>query len=301
MSIDHLYILGNGFDIFHDIPSRYLDFGAYVQRTDPELYRIVEEYLGLEGQWNDFEAALAYLDTDTLIDEASNFLVSYGADDWSDSNHHDYQYEIKQTVEKLSVKLKDSFEVWMSSLPIPSNAQYSGSRLAVDPLKFFLTFNYTDTLQKTYGVPTSKTLHIHGSIISSGALVLGHAWERSERPSLNDVPNPEDMDTRVMEGNEIIDQYFDTTFKNSEDLIAQNKDFFSALNSVRKITVLGHSLAEVDMAYFYEIAKNIDLNTVSWEVTYYGDDELVHHKSVLSNLGVPNTLATFHEMSDLTQ
>ena len=33
-----LYILGNGFDVAHGLPTKYLDFENYVKSIDKELY-----------------------------------------------------------------------------------------------------------------------------------------------------------------------------------------------------------------------------------------------------------------------
>jgi len=45
---DRLYIIGNGFDRYHDIPSDYLDFGRYLKEADPATYREVETYFAVD-------------------------------------------------------------------------------------------------------------------------------------------------------------------------------------------------------------------------------------------------------------
>lgn len=265
--------------------------------VDFELYETVEKYLCLDGNWCDLEAALAWMDADTLADEASDFLVSYGADDWSDAFHHDYQYQIQQVVEQLSTRLKDRFSSWVRNLIIPKEKTYKKIKLSIDCDSLFLTFNYTSTLETLYNVDKSHILHIHGDAHSiRDELILGHGWRREERGSWNDVPNPENLDTRVMQGNDMIDQYFDTTFKNYEDIIEQNKAFFSGLFTVRTICVLGHSLADIDMPYLEEIVSQIKIQDVAWNVSYYGQEEYTHHGLVLQNIGVPISLFSMYEM-----
>jgi hypothetical protein len=299
MTNERLYIIGNGFDIFHGIPSRYSDFGNYLRTNDFELYETIEKYLCLDGDWCDLEAALAWMDADTLADEASDFLVSYGADDWSDAFHHDYQYQIQIVVEQLSTKLKDQFSSWIRNLIIPKMETYKKMKLAINCDSLFLTFNYTSTLETLYKIKKNHILYIHGDAQSNrDELVLGHGWRREERGSLNDVPNPEDLDTRVMQGNDIIDQYFDTTFKNSEDIIEQNKAFFSSLGTVRSICVLGHSLTDVDMPYLEKIVSQIKINDVAWEVSYYSQEEYYSHGLALQNLGVPISRYSLYKMEN---
>jgi hypothetical protein len=73
----------------------------------------------------------------------------------------------------------------------------------------FLTFNYTPTLQRLYGVPESNVLHIHGRAnLPDSDLIFGHAWNPQERRSLNDRPDIAEIDTRLMEAHDIIDGYF---------------------------------------------------------------------------------------------
>ena len=69
-----LYIIGNGFDLWHGIPSRYADFKAYVRQHDRQLLRTVDDYLPAGDDWSDLESALADLDIDSIIDDLSQFM-----------------------------------------------------------------------------------------------------------------------------------------------------------------------------------------------------------------------------------
>src|SRR3954454_534840 len=95
-----LFIIGNGFDLHHGIPSRYSDFGKYLASADPSILRLIREYLFVdEDFWNCFETRLATFDSDNVIQYAEQFLVPYSADEWRDAYHHDFEYEIQQVVE----------------------------------------------------------------------------------------------------------------------------------------------------------------------------------------------------------
>src|SRR4051794_30455176 len=99
MANARLYIIGNGFDLHHGLKSRYWNFRAYVVDKDNDLVEKLEEYFGDDALWSDFEETLSYLDTEQIIDECSNYLVSYSAEDWSDAYHHDYQYEVQKRID----------------------------------------------------------------------------------------------------------------------------------------------------------------------------------------------------------
>ena len=64
-----LYIIGNGFDLKHKIPSRYSDFALYIANHDITLYEQIErclKNLNTNGLWSNFEAALGTQDYDEL-------------------------------------------------------------------------------------------------------------------------------------------------------------------------------------------------------------------------------------------
>lgn len=293
------YIIGNGFDLHHGIVSSYKAFGAYLSRHDQATYRVVERYFSVdEGFWSTFEEQLASLDVDTLIDDASAFLASYGAEDWSDSYHHDYQYEIEQVADAVSATLRARFGEWIRQLRFPDPSEIVDNRLPVEPSATFLNFNYTPSLQRLYGVPDSRILHIHGAATDPDAsLVLGHGWE----PEDNLDPyrferDPEDADMRVVEGQSIIDDYFQRTFKPTERIIESNAAFFAGLRQIEKIFVMGHSLSSVDHAYFHEVIGNIDVDRVRWKISYFGDLQPIRAR--VAELGIAPHLVEFAELRD---
>ncbi|RJF78920.1 bacteriophage abortive infection AbiH family protein [Rhodopseudomonas palustris] len=289
-----LYIIGNGFDLHHGIPSSYKAFGEYLRRSDDKTYKIVERYFSVDAQfWADFEDQLASFDGDALIEDASAFLVGYGVDDWSDAYHHDYQYEIQQAVESISTILRLRFAEWIRHLPIPSAAEFSGRRVPVDASAIFLNFNYTPSLQRVYGVSDCNVLHIHGAAGNpTETLVLGHGWEPDPNPDPYRFDrDPENADIRVIEGQGIIDDYFKDTFKPTGRIIEKNAVFFAGLSNIDRVVVMGHSISEVDRPYFEEVIKNIDVNRVRWKVSYY--DDLDGLRQCMELLGVPAFLTEF--------
>lgn len=299
MPLKSLYIIGNGFDIYHGISSRYSNFKEYLSDIDNGLHDLIQELIPAQEDWSDLEAALAGIDVDNVVDNASQFLVSYSAEDWSDAYHHDYQYEINRIIKCLSVSLKERFGDWVRQLKIPAFREISVRPLKLPNASRYLNFNYTSSLMDIYSIPRNNIFYIHGEAQEDEELVLGHAWNPFDIPSLNEVPDPESMDTRVMEGNEIINDYFGQTFKNAGKIISDNSDFFISLSGLSEITVLGHSLSAVDEAYFMEIAKNINIDTVQWLVTHYGGKQKEHHRAALGRIGIPEKVMTFCQMTGL--
>lgn len=274
MAFRKLYIIGNGFDLWHGIPSGYGDFKEFVLTNDRDVFEDVEEYLPAGNMWSDLESALAEIDIDQVVDNLGHYMVSYGAEDWSDSGHHDFPDEVEQVVTRLSKKLRALFGQWIRQLPIPTAASASRRLRSLEPSGIFLTFNYTATLRETYEVPDAHVLHIHGSADQpQSELVLGHAWNPQSRRSLNDRSDIEDIDTRLMQAHDILDDYFSETFKPTGRLIQEHRDFFESLLGANEVFVLGHSLAEVDEAYFKAILAVPGLSTATWTLACRDDHE----------------------------
>ncbi|MEG6835135.1 bacteriophage abortive infection AbiH family protein [Pseudomonas aeruginosa] len=282
-----LYVVGNGFDLWHGIPSGLGQFKEYVLAIDRDIHREVEDYLPAGDDWCDLELALAELDADMLVDNLGHFMGAYGAEDWSDSGHHDFQYEVGNVVERLSKGLRTRFAEWIRDLPIPTHDTAPRRLATLDPQALFLTFNYTSTLDTLYGIDLARVLHIHGrSDAADDELVLGHAWNPQSRPSLNDRPDIEEIDTRVAEANDIIDDYFSATFKRSEELIAQHRTFFQALGAIQKVVVLGHSLSPVDAIYFQALLQQPSVAAARWTVACRSKQEWPDKEQRLVALGL---------------
>ena len=274
MNKTKLFIIGNGFDIYHGISSTYYDFRKYLESTDPDLCERLKEYFNYDNLWSDFELSLADFDAAYLIENATDSLVSYGDENWSDAYHHDYQNEINEVVVALSHTLKSRFSSWVLQLKIPSRASRKRLRY-IDTTALFLTFNYTQTLQSVYNIPDENILHIHGKAESERSnLILGHAWNPHDRTPLNQNVDLEIEDPRVTEGNEIIDRYFTVTYKPTSKIIADNNSFFRSLISIKEIYILGHSISKEDIDYFHQVVKSINLNGTKWYVSHHGNDEL---------------------------
>lgn len=293
-----LYIIGNGFDLHHGLATSFLDFKEFVARRNPGLQSTVEEYLcSLSGDWANLEEALAYFDIAQVIDHASNFLVSYGADDWSDSCHHDYQYEINEIVRAVSSLLKEEFVSWVQTIQIPADADKRTLKLELNAL--FLNFNYTITVQELYSAYQPQVLHIHGSAEDGEEeIILGHGWSATERPKLKESNEFEDIDTRVMEGYKLIEDYFEDTFKPTNEIIKRNQSFFDGLQDVTDVYVWGHSLSNIDLPYLAEVAHITKVNHPTWHVSHYSSSSIEGNAAAMSTIGIEDSRVRHHQLAE---
>ena len=73
-----LFIIGNGFDIGHGLPTHYWDFRTYLENRDPSFLTAFEEHYDIYPNmsnnekadllWNELETNLANIDEDEIID-----------------------------------------------------------------------------------------------------------------------------------------------------------------------------------------------------------------------------------------
>ncbi|WP_026784847.1 bacteriophage abortive infection AbiH family protein [Pleomorphomonas koreensis] len=290
-----LFIIGNGFDLHYGIDSRYSDFASYLEDVDQQTFRVADEYVVPEKDlWSYLEERFAEIDVDRIEEYAENFLASYGADDWSDSGHHDYEYEIERICDSISLKLRGHFGDWIRQLEIPNHTATPVQ--CIDPAALFLNFNYTATLQRLYDVPDGRILHIHGAASDATAdIILGHGWERQAADLHSRLTN-EDTDVRVAGGFQLIDELLAKTFKPTREILARNSAFFASLASVTEAFVLGHSLAQVDEPYFRAVIDHVRPD-VHWTVSFYGDQGAT--RLAAESIGIPTSKLRLVPLRDL--
>lgn len=101
------------------------------------------------------------------------------------------------------------------------------------------------------------------------------------------------------EADRAIDNFFETTYKNTAKIIAENKPFFKKIRGFETVYILGHSLSAVDLKYFKRIRKEVSKNAV-WTATYYNDSEKKTHFDTLTSLKIQNCNINIVRMDDLT-
>lgn len=152
---------------------------------------------------------------------------------------------------------------------------------------FFLTFNYTNTLERIYEIPYSNILHIHGGVSGIyGSPVLGHGnMEVINKYRVMASKADEEVDEASKSIYNAIADFYERTFKNTEKIIFQKMSFFQKLENVNSVNVIGHSLGEVDIPYFKTVMNYVSFDA-EWNIYYYRDEERDTLKNVLLSLGI---------------
>lgn len=283
-----LYIIGNGFDLYHGLPTSYKCFNCFMCREHPEDHERIGRIFNpndITMLWSDFENKLAELDVSELI--YRNLSV------WVKKPLHKFENEF----DDLRCRLILNFQEWVKQINM---ACANSKRLGLDKTAYYLNFNYTETLECLYQIDEKQIFYIHNKICKDSDLVpvFGHGKNNSEVSEFVHEKSAE-IKNRIIESQqqlswentidgfeeEIVHEIstFLNDFRKKTNEIIDKEPFFSEREgpSFDEIFVLGHSLADVDLPYFEKIACKS--RNAKWYVSYR-DDNLKDLKRMAENV-----------------
>ena len=241
-----LVIIGNGFDVAHGIKSEYRDF--------KQFYNIhhknegIDDLFKLNGNWRNIELALTNYDVIKFLDSKR------------------YHYD------SILDELLKLFNQWVDLVRLnikPLREQYELYKES-----YFLTFNYTETLERIYNIPNSQIFHIHGSRLNRDKNYIFGSGE--ERDITHLEPYSEDFADKYEEIEGIMVtmnlDYTKPIWELSQKVkkLLEDKD-------IQMIKVHGHSMGKVDWPYFEEIINKVGDWTL-WSIDYYNEDDVARIK-----------------------
>lgn len=121
--------------------------------------------------------------------------------------------------------------------------------------------------------------------------------------SFNDYSNDE-SDVRIYDGEEIILRSKNNSYKNSNNLILENKDFFDKINEVEEIYIIGHnhdSIVDVDRVYYEKLVEIIEDKDIRIFVIYYNEADIDKYKINLESFGFKNLIFKSYDFIDLNK
>ncbi|MDP1815420.1 MAG: bacteriophage abortive infection AbiH family protein [Leadbetterella sp.] len=313
---DRIYIIGNGFDLHHDLKTKYSNFATYLEANNKDLYDILKNHISFPQSdpdlWSNFEENLANLDVDEILSDNSYVLPNYASDDFREGDRYLFPDIMDEYFEKLK-KLIEEFQGFIQNVEYLMISEELKIELESD--SFFLTFNYTNTLERLYKIDKKNILYIHNSAFyGSGRIILGHGMDPKHfQEQLQEPPDDVDIDDyekwyqenvdyeySYNTGEENLMRYFEATFKPTKEIINSHSSFFSSINKYKEVFILGHSLSNIDLPYFEEIFKNSSPNT-EWRVSYYNGEEGKKHFETLINLGIKEDKITLFNLPEIQQ
>ena len=309
----NLNLIGNGFDLYHGLPSSYYYYGCYLLEKYPDVYeemskwfnfRIVLSYrgypledveYGVESQfWSVFEERLGIVD-DTAIVETYDHDLGLEIEDYDIPMEDDLLAErIKETFREWvceTLEREDNYKIIESS--ISKSLHRANYKMDFGENDRFLVFNYTHALQKIYGVDDWNIHYVHGECTGddSDELIIGHRNKKYMEEVREQIRKYENRAlyqierTRKLEY-ECLLRLLRRLEKNVEQTMEMVEWSYERFQSEpQKINVYGMSLGEVDYPYFEQIRERWP--NAKWNFSYFSDKDKAAINTIVKKLGLP--------------
>ncbi|MGH0973223.1 bacteriophage abortive infection AbiH family protein [Bacillus cereus group sp. MYBK69-2] len=282
-----LFILGNGFDLAHHLPTSYEHFHEYLLETYPAVRGFsptynVSSYSTPDGgievdndeavsfitqaisdvdgdEWWNIESSLAYLPFEGyLSDLADNFDLDDDKELFRNVHRNE---DTSNQFYLVMLKFHKFLVDWVRSIVISNtrpNARFEG--LIDRENDFFLTFNYTCVLEDIYGA--ENVCHIHGAQYDFDSNILfGHGHVRN------------DFESRHIGATESLQKTHKLLEKDTNKALEYAEEFFDELTSVQEIYSFGFSFSKVDLIYIKRICEVCNTEKCTWYLSDYKYDE----------------------------
>ena len=282
MSVSKLFIIGNGFDSAHGLATSYDEFRKYLCDTymngksggndmpmvptvtmgskgedicDMEevakfLVYLISRAEGNGSKWSDLEASLGRLDYDEAFDMLPEELDNDG-----DINYWRELYNNEDMASNLYTVVsyvKDLFAKWVDDIDIEIAKVKQGFCSLIERGDIFLTFNYTDTLEKVYRINKESVCHIHGK--QGEDILFGHG-------------NTKDYTDEYMGKNigseNALSELDNFLKKDTKRALKEHECFFDGIDdTIKEVYSIGFSFADVDLIYMKEICRKLSVDVV---------------------------------------
>jgi hypothetical protein len=271
-----LYVVGNGFDLWHGLPTGYDQFCEFARDTLAEVEAYYYFDLSKKGPWCDFENSLGRFDWRLFYEAHDNTDVT--AESFRPSEVYGLEDDLTEQADSHVNAIRECFREWIDGIDI----SVAKKKMNFTPDDRFFTFNYTSTLQLAYGIEDEKVFHIHGRADRFDELVFGHGELMEEEPELDE--NGDSNRTMFSDAQGAAKYPFYALQKPVDKVLERSRLRFELQRDVTDIIVIGHSLNEVDLPYFKKLADCA--KGARWRVYCYEAADKVHHMQQLLKCGV---------------
>ncbi|RUO26592.1 hypothetical protein CWE09_07780 [Aliidiomarina minuta] len=258
-----LYIIGNGFDLWHKLPTGYDRFYVFAKDMLDELEWFFSFDIVNKGPWCNFENSLGRFEWSQFY-QAHNH-IDIASDSFKPSLVYGLEDDLTEQSDHLVEGVREAFLNWISEIDV----SVASPEVVFPKDSIFITFNYTSTLQTIYGISDERIFHIHGRAEISEELIFGHGETMEEEPELDEWG--ESNRTMFSDAEGAAKYPFYALKKPGNELLEKNQERFESLANISEIVVLGHSLNDIDLPYFSKVAEFA--SNARWLVCYYKEEE----------------------------
>lgn len=294
MNKNTLFIIGNGFDIYHGLPTSTCDFCNILSSkyVDGDVGNALEIFMNYGVDWGEYENSLSMLDLDEIEEQNLN-MPDYMSDHEGDRDGTIFYME--SYLSDLNSVIEESlFEM------VGKANEHLFDKEAIIKNVFkekdaVLSFNYTSTLEELYGIQGIPILHIHGYFKNNDKLLFGYREGKNaeEYRKCHFDPLDDSRDYYVDSQREEIVRFYGNWRKNIQ--LEKLSKFLHNIHNIDQIFVMGHSMSYVDGKYM-ELIEEI-ISPSKWYISQYEDSP---SKEELGSYSFANKVV-FYSLSDLNE
>ncbi len=255
-----LHIIGNGFDLHHGLKTSYENYLKHLslEHLKPIKNNTIRDIQGLD--WTDDATFEKYLEVEVNENEIET---------WGDLEGILGDCLRNQTVRELrSLQLDDLEKIFKRSnirewilkvnetITDDKKDTYFSEIFTNDDL--FLCFNYTETLNKLYGISNKNICYIHGKASDiDSKIYFGHSYDIEEEKRLSKV-NSSIYNIPISEYPRL-DNLISSSYKPLETIYNNHLSFFKSLLDIEHINIIGHQIAVTSVGLWDPVdPKNFD-------------------------------------------
>lgn len=319
--VKKLYVIGNGFDLAHGLPTAYWDFRSFLEKRDWDFLVEFETLYGFpqidesdpyvnvkmwkeelkKVLWNSLEENMAEPDVSSILNTSDSIVGqldldggNIGIEDTMNAYWKDRFSFIKTLPQYVSKWIENVEHEYVL------NAKPRNMSMIGESNSRFITFNYTSTLETCYHIDDKCVTHIHGSIMpySDNMPIMGHGYKigvYEHRQKAREADNQFDEGRKSIE-NAIANIYNDT-IKDTDVIIRENEHVFRKLNDIEQVIIVGLSYGNVDLPYLKKIKRCV-CRVAKWEMYYYSSTDREQLEKVIMILDLDPSLVKIAHTND---
>ena len=219
---------------------------------------------------------------DGMLDDFNNETDMRRGDDNLFHAAQDYQM-LAETLRDALLMTKNIFAALIKSVKIGGDMIHFGWEVIFNRGKgirlddIFITFNYTETLEKVYGISENQVFHIHGCRETIDELVVGHGEDRLRG-----------FNKKYILAADVLEEGIRNLRKDTDAVVKKHACLWDAIlkSSITDIYCFGFSFSNVDLPYISKISSLIGNNeTCSWHLNTFSHEDNEYFERVIRECG----------------
>lgn len=293
-----LFLIGNGFDKAHGLPTGYGDFRDYVEECDYQsVYDFVTYECMAKGEdWNQLEQDLGNFMPEGVISSYEDEITNGYDENYSAMPN--MVHALSDKIAWISECFRLVFYEWINQVDISTQVNINFKSLITSTNGCFLTFNYTKVLEKIYQISPTRICHIHGSIDDKNSIILGHGddWsckhlEETPLSEYEHLKNHGSMN-EIYEITELEDSIRNSLRKDVVKCYLYHQNFFENLSHIKKVFSFGFSYNDIDLFYIKRIIEQAK-DDVQWYLDDYDEQKNKYFERQIRKCGFRGCFGRF--------